>query len=534
MPASTAADGLGPALVGDLDVGLGEEDAAGVGVLDAVEGPPQHPERRRDDAAGLPRVDPLGQDVDPQPGLDQAPQRGAEPQPPVVGRPRVEAHDQRRRADALGQVVDVGREVGAARLLAGLDQQHAAGVAAARGPHRLDGGQRGEGGVPVVGAAPAVEAVALQHRVPRAEPLAPAVHRRLLVEVAVEQHRVGGGVARLAARCGHLGPDQRGPPLESDDLDLEPGQRPGRHPRRHQIGGPVHVAGLGPAGVVLRADVGDADVVGEGGDDLVVPRHVDEGGRRGRGRRPRPEHAVSPSPARRTSPPSPPGLGLGTVGVDGRDIGGGGRGRRGRGRPRVRPAVGGRRDRGGRAPPGRRVGVPAGRRPARRARRRAGCGRRPLDPRAGRHHRRRAVGLARPRHPRPGRSAARGAPAVGAVGRRRTGVAGRSRSTPATPSATGPTPPPACAWPRSRPRATSDPGCRCSTSAAAAGSCRSRPPSSAPGRVVAVDVAEDAVEVTRANAARNGVDGQVDVRLVDPVPAPEALRRRSRRGGGST
>lgn len=39
------------------------------------------------------------------------------------------------------------------------------------------------------------------------------------------------------------------------------------------------------------------------------------------------------------------------------------------------------------------------------------------------------------------------------------------------------------------------------------------------GRVVAVDVADAAVEVTRANAARNGVEAEVDVRLVDPAPA---------------
>jgi ribosomal protein L11 methyltransferase len=43
------------------------------------------------------------------------------------------------------------------------------------------------------------------------------------------------------------------------------------------------------------------------------------------------------------------------------------------------------------------------------------------------------------------------------------------------------------------------------------------------GRVVACDVAPEAVEATRANAARNGVGAQIDVRLVDPVPPLDAL-----------
>ena len=55
---------------------------------------------------------------------------------------------------------------------------------------RLDGAEAGEGGVAVVGPAPAVQAVALPHRQPRSEAVPPAGHLGLLVEVAVEQDRV--------------------------------------------------------------------------------------------------------------------------------------------------------------------------------------------------------------------------------------------------------------------------------------------------------------------------------------------------------
>lgn len=50
-------------------------------------------------------------------------------------------------------------------------------------------------------------------------------------------------------------------------------------------------------------------------------------------------------------------------------------------------------------------------------------------------------------------------------------------------------------------------------------------------RVVAVDVAEEAVEVTRANAARNGVEDRVDVRVVHPEPSPGVLGEESFEGG---
>jgi hypothetical protein len=62
---------------------------------------------------------------------------------------------------------------------------------------RLDRRERRERRVAVVADAAPVELVAAPHRRPRPGALGPADHFRLLVQVAVEQHRVGAGSGRL-------------------------------------------------------------------------------------------------------------------------------------------------------------------------------------------------------------------------------------------------------------------------------------------------------------------------------------------------
>src|SRR5690606_23753 len=109
----------------------------------------------------------FAEDLDRQVAAGQAAQRGGAPQLLVVAAARIQAPDQRGLADARGQVVDVGRQVVAAGLLAGLDQQYATrmrDVLLAQGQDRR---QRAEDRVAVVGAAAAVELVAAQHRLPR-------------------------------------------------------------------------------------------------------------------------------------------------------------------------------------------------------------------------------------------------------------------------------------------------------------------------------------------------------------------------------
>ncbi len=83
----------------------------------------------------------------------------------------------------------------------------------------LDREQGGERGVAVVGAAPAVEPIALDHRRPRPETVAPAGELGLLVEVAVEQH---GAVGERRVGGRDLAHDHRaaaGDPLHVDRAD---------------------------------------------------------------------------------------------------------------------------------------------------------------------------------------------------------------------------------------------------------------------------------------------------------------------------
>ena len=123
----------------------------------------------------------------------------------------------------------------------------------------LDREQRRERGVAVVGAAAAVEPVALDHRRPRAEAVAPAGHLRLLVEVAVEQHGVVG-----RPRVGGAGSPSRSAgvrPGSSWTSTVRPAIGRGRAPVADQLDGRVHVAVRVPVGVEHRRHVGDADVV---------------------------------------------------------------------------------------------------------------------------------------------------------------------------------------------------------------------------------------------------------------------------------
>ena len=63
-----------------------------------------------------------GEHLDRELAVGQPAQRRRDPQPLVVEAAGVEADDELGRADAVGQRLDVGRQVGAAALLAGLDE----------------------------------------------------------------------------------------------------------------------------------------------------------------------------------------------------------------------------------------------------------------------------------------------------------------------------------------------------------------------------------------------------------------------------
>ena len=133
-----------------------------------------------------------------------------------------------------------------------------------------DGGQRTEQGIAVIGAAAAVQFVALDHRRPRAEIGIPAGHFRLLVQVAVHQHAV-------LALAVDFDEDQRRAVFQTDDLDLHAVDGLSLGPVGQQLRGLFHVTVLLPVGVEHRRLVGDFDVFNQLADDIGVPAVGDEG-----------------------------------------------------------------------------------------------------------------------------------------------------------------------------------------------------------------------------------------------------------------
>src|SRR5215472_7592631 len=119
-----------------------------------------------------------------------AAQRGGHPELIVIAASGIETDHERWGADPLGEVIDIRRQVIAAGFLAGLDQN---GATRMRHPlffQRQQRAQRPEHRVSVIGPAAAVELVAFETRDPWAVALRPPHHLRLLVEMAIEQHRV--------------------------------------------------------------------------------------------------------------------------------------------------------------------------------------------------------------------------------------------------------------------------------------------------------------------------------------------------------
>ncbi len=265
------------AIVGQVDMQLGEEQLAGVRVLDPVEQTSQHAEGRRNDTARAPGVHTFGEDPHGDVHRYEPPQRCRQPQPVVRGASRIEADDEIRSADAIGERVDVLLEIGARRLFAGLDEDDAARVPSAR---LLDGFDRAHGrerGVAVVAATPPEQLVAFDHRQPRSEVVTPADHLGLLVDVAVQQH----GLGRARIGRGDLGEDERRSSRQPLDGDGQPLDGTRRHPRSDELDGTIHVPARLPLGIERGRDVGDSDVLLQRGKDIGLPHLVDVVGGRG-------------------------------------------------------------------------------------------------------------------------------------------------------------------------------------------------------------------------------------------------------------
>ena len=270
---------LGDALGRHLDVkGLGA-NGPGVFVLQARDDLAQQAKARGHRAGGIARMHALAQDPHRQIAGEGAAQRGRDPELVVIAAARIEAHHKRGVADALSEMLDVEGQIVAAGFLTRLDENDAARMEEALVGERQDRRQRGEDGIAIVGTAPAVELVGLQPRNPGPIALEPARHLRLLVEMAVEEDRaILPALAQSGSGCRHLDDDDRRAPGKMHHLQLRAAQarkiRLG--PAGEEIDGLVHESMGRPIAIEGRGFVGDADVVDQGGDDLLGPAALDE------------------------------------------------------------------------------------------------------------------------------------------------------------------------------------------------------------------------------------------------------------------
>ena len=244
------------ALGGHVDLHLGHQHATRRLVFDARQQRSQDAERGRDHAARA-GVHAFGQHVDAQVELHQPAQRRARPQSVVVSARRVEAHHQFDVTEPVRERLDVRGQIRAATFLRRLDEDDAARVALPAGAHGLDGGERGERGVAVVGAAASVETVTLDPWFPRAEAVVPPRHLRLLVEVAVEQH----GSGRRGVRGRYVTHDHGRAPRQPVDRQGQAFDASGGEPVADELDSAFHVSVGFPVRIECRRLVGNADVV---------------------------------------------------------------------------------------------------------------------------------------------------------------------------------------------------------------------------------------------------------------------------------
>ena len=171
------------------------ENASCLGILQTVEQRAKNSKARGDDAARVAGVHSLLQDFDGQIADDRAAQRVGHPQLLVVSASAVETDDQARRADAIAELLDVGRKIRRTTLFIAFDDHHDARMRRFLFLHRAHRGHRGKHRVTVVGGAASVELSVAEDGRPGAEAGFPADHGRLFIEMAI--HQYGGGAVTL-------------------------------------------------------------------------------------------------------------------------------------------------------------------------------------------------------------------------------------------------------------------------------------------------------------------------------------------------
>ena len=195
-----------------------------------------------------------------------AAQRCGQPQPLIIATTGIKTDDQRRRADAIRQMIDIGGQIGTARFFASLDHNYAMGAGDILFGKCKEGRKTCEHGIAIVGPAAPIKLAVLQDRRPRSGTIRPSRHLRLFVEVAIKQD-----LARPIAR--HVDKDKRGPPLKMHNFETGTRKRTKSRARpvRKQRDGFFHMAMRSPFGVEGGRFVRDADVIGQCRNDVIVP-----------------------------------------------------------------------------------------------------------------------------------------------------------------------------------------------------------------------------------------------------------------------
>src|SRR5690606_29075799 len=135
-----------------------------------------------------------------------------------------------------------------------------------------DGGQGGIDGIAVIGSATAIELAVFIFWRPGPQVGAPAGELRLLVQMAIHQHRI----AAVLARGRSLEVDDRGPAWQAYDLQLPARYLLRLDPLRGIAHHPIYIGILGPVCVEGRTLGRYRNVIGQRGNDLAVPFLVHE------------------------------------------------------------------------------------------------------------------------------------------------------------------------------------------------------------------------------------------------------------------
>src|SRR5207237_4468007 len=134
---------FGETIFGDVDPKPLRDDAAGFRIFETIENRAEDAEARRHDAARVAGMHALRQHFNGEVADDRAAQRSRDPELFVIAAAAVETDDESRRADAIGVVVDVRRQIDGSAFFAAFNDDDDARVFESLLLHGFDRADRG-------------------------------------------------------------------------------------------------------------------------------------------------------------------------------------------------------------------------------------------------------------------------------------------------------------------------------------------------------------------------------------------------------